>query len=120
MEENTTAPEKEVIRQQTLPNSTAILVLGILSIVGCWCYGLVGLTLGIIALVISGKANKLYFDNPGIYTEGSFKNMRAGRICAIIGTSISALYFFIMVIYMMIIGAAITSIFTLAPWEEFL
>ena len=37
--------------QQQLPNATAVLVLGIISIVGCFCYGIIGLILGIIALV---------------------------------------------------------------------
>ncbi len=41
--------------KQELPNSTGVLVLGILSIVFCWCYGIPGLVLGIIALVMSKK-----------------------------------------------------------------
>jgi len=76
--------------QQQIPNSTAVLVLGIISIVGCFCYGIIGIILGIIALVLSGKANKMYNDNPGIYTEASFKNLKAGKVCAIIGTCLSA------------------------------
>ena len=35
--------------QQQLPNSTAVLVLGIISIVGCFCYGILGLILGLIS-----------------------------------------------------------------------
>lgn len=38
-----------------LPNSTLVLVLGILSLIFCWCYGFVGLILGIIAVVLSGS-----------------------------------------------------------------
>ncbi|MBS1563194.1 MAG: hypothetical protein JST39_02345, partial [Bacteroidetes bacterium] len=29
--------------QMPLPNATPVLVLGIISIVGCFCYGIVGL-----------------------------------------------------------------------------
>ncbi len=78
--------------QQPLPNSTAVLVLGIVSIIGCFCYGIVGLVCGIIALVLASKANKLYQHNPEAYTESSHKNLKAGKICAIIGLVLSALY----------------------------
>ena len=94
--------------QQQIPNSTAVLVLGIISIVGCFCYGIIGIILGIIALVLSGKANKMYNDNPGIYTEASFKNLKAGKVCAIIGTCLSAAYLVFLIIYILIIGAAIS------------
>jgi len=102
--------------QQQLPNATAVLVLGIISIVGCFCYGLVGLILGIIALVLSGKANTLYQQNPANYTESSLKNLKAGRICAIIGTCLSALYFVILVIYIAFIGTVLTAM----PWGDIL
>ena len=34
------------MKKKDLPNATAVLVLGILSLVFCWCYGFVGLVLG--------------------------------------------------------------------------
>lgn len=102
--------------QQQLPNSTAVLVLGIISIVGCFCYGIVGLILGIIALVLASKANTLIEQNPGVYTEASVKNMRAGRVCAIIGASISALCFLFWIVYFVFIGSIIYSM----PWESFM
>ncbi len=77
--------------QQPLPNATAVLVLGILSIVLCCCYGIVGLILGVIAIVLAGKAKALYNSNPDAYTPASFKNLNAGRVCAIIGIALSAL-----------------------------
>ena len=100
---------------QQLPNATAILVLGIISIALCWCYGIIGITLGIIALVMSGKSLALYKSNPGAYTIGSFNNAKAGRTCAIVGLSISALYLVIIIIYLAIIGAALSTL----PWEMF-
>lgn len=78
--------------QQPLPNATGVLVLGILSIVFCCCYGVVGEVLGIIALVLAGKAKALYNSNPDAYTPASYKNMNAGRVCAIIGIILSSVY----------------------------
>ena len=101
----------------SVPNSTAVLVLGILSIVTCWCLGVVGLTLGIIALVLANKATKLYQTNPSEYSEASFKNMKAGRICAIVGTSLSALYVLYLIVYFLIIGAAVGGLFSTLPWH---
>jgi hypothetical protein len=71
--------------QQPLPNATAVLVLGIISIVGCFCYGIPGIICGIIALILAAKSKALYFANPGMYTPGSYNNLAAGRVCAIIG-----------------------------------
>lgn len=101
--------------QQQLPNSTAVLVLGIISIVGCFCYGIVGLILGIIALVLAGKAKKLYDQNPGMYSEASFKNMKAGKVCGIIGLCLSAAYVVFFIVYIAIIGTVISGM----PWETF-
>ncbi len=79
------------LQQRPLPNSTAVLVLGILSIVTCFCYGILGLILGIIAMVLAGKDKSLYASLPDEFTQGSFKNLNAGRICAIIGIILSLL-----------------------------
>jgi len=82
---------------KSLPNATAVLVLGILSIVTCWTYGVVGLILGIIALVLHKKDKTMYNTNPQGY-EASFKNSQAGNVCAIIGVSLSALFFLYIVV----------------------
>lgn len=79
------------MEKQTLPNSTLILVFGILSIVGCCCYGVLGLIFGIIALFMSKKAKATYLENPEIYK--GYKNVEAGRIMSIIGVILSVLYF---------------------------
>jgi hypothetical protein len=71
------------MEKQKLPNSTLILVFGILSIVSCCCYGILGLILGVIALVLAGKATKVYTENPELYT--GFQNVKTGKILAIIG-----------------------------------
>jgi hypothetical protein len=97
--------------QPPLPNSTGILVLGILSIV--FCCG-VGVILGIIALVMSGKANTLFMSNPNYYSLSSYKNMKAGKTCAIIGTVLGGLSILYWIIYVVILGAAISQM----PWDQ--
>ena len=78
--------------QIPVPNATVILVLGILSIVFCCCYGILGIILGIIALVLASSSGKLYNAEPERYTKGSYSNMNAGKICAIIGLILSAVF----------------------------
>ncbi|MEJ2112542.1 MAG: CCC motif membrane protein [Flavobacteriaceae bacterium] len=85
------------MEQQKLPNSTLILVFGILSIVTCCCYGFIGLILGIIAIILANKATKLYAENPELYT--GFQNVKTGKILAIIGVVLSAIYL-LYIIYM--------------------
>lgn len=84
------------MNQQKLPNATAVLILGIVSIVGCCCYGLLGLIAGIIALVLYNKDNALYQQNPTLYSD--YNNLKTGRILSIIGISLSALYLLAIII----------------------
>ncbi|MCW3077196.1 MAG: hypothetical protein JWO32_1805 [Bacteroidetes bacterium] len=90
--------------QQVLPNSIGALVLGILSIVFCWCYGLLAIIMGIIAIVLANQGEKLYNVNPQAYTLSSFKNLKAGKICGIIGLSLGALYIIVIIVYFIIVG----------------
>ncbi len=83
------------MEQQKLPNSTLILVFGILSIVTCCCYGIIGLILGIVAIVLAKKATQIYTENPEEYS--GFQNVKTGKILAIIGIILSALYLLLMI-----------------------
>ena len=87
-------PNLEILKKD-LPNATASLVLGIISIVGIFSYGFVGIVCGIIGLVLSNKDIKLYKTYPEIYSSTSFKTSNSGRICSIIGLIISAITFII-------------------------
>ena len=100
--------------QTPVPNSTAVLVLGILSIVFCFCYGFIGMVLGIIALILASKGNTLYKANPNAYSLSSFNNLKAGKICGIIGVVLSSLYLLVIVLYLVIIGTALTAL----PWSQ--
>lgn len=81
-----------------LPYATAVLVLGILSIATCWLYGIFGIALGIIAIVLHQKNRAVYLKNPSRH-EKAFKNSKAGFICGIIGLSLSVL----MIIYLVVV-----------------
>lgn len=87
-------------QQKSIPNANAVLVLGIISIVGCFLYGIPGLVCGIIALVMFKKVKATYLSNKPMY-ETSYKNANAGYICAIIGTILSALYFLFFIIILL-------------------
>jgi hypothetical protein len=77
------------MEQEKLPNSTIVLILGIVSIISCCCYGL-GLIFGIPGIILANKDTALYKQNPEIYT--GYSNIRTGRILSIIGVVLSALY----------------------------
>lgn len=91
--------------QKILPNATATLVLGIISIATCWLYGLPGVITGIIALVLHAKDKKLYLSDPMGYAA-SYKNANAGKVCAIIGLSLSGLFFLYVIVVFAFLGTA--------------
>jgi hypothetical protein len=106
-----------------LPNATASLVLGIFSIVTSWCCGfiaIIGLTLGIVGLVLGSKALNLYQANPEKYTINSQKNANAGKICSIIGIAISGILILIGLIWILFLGATLGTIFESLPWDSFM
>jgi len=82
-----------------LPNATATLVLGILSIVVCFICG-------IVALAISNKDVSLYKSNPELYSESSYSSLKAGRICAIIGIALQVVF---LIFYLIVIVFAVSS-----------
>lgn len=112
--QNVNQPINNQFGQVSVPNSGAVLTLGILSIVLCICAGIVGLICGIIALVLANKAMTMYKANPNNYTLSSFNNLKGGKVCAIIGTVLSSLYFIYYVIILIFVGAAMTSM----PWDQ--
>lgn len=78
------------MEKQTLPNATLILVMGILSILGCCCYGVPGIICGIVAIMLAKKATNLYQEAPENYS--GFGNVKAGKIMGIIGLILSVLF----------------------------
>jgi hypothetical protein len=95
------------MEKQTLPNATAVLVLGICSIAfGCV---FVGLVLGIVGIALSSKGRKLYKEDPNAY-EG-WGSLNAGFIMSIIGTVLGGLY----VLYVLVVGATFLTMFSNLP-----
>lgn len=88
--------------QKQLPNATAVLVLGILSILSCCCYGLPGIIMGIIALVLYKQDKAKYDLSPSTYTN--FSNLNTGRILAIVGIVLSVLMLAYMIFIISFIG----------------
>jgi SNF family Na+-dependent transporter len=83
------------MERQKLPNATTSLVLGILSLVTCICYGVIGLPLGIIAFILGNKATKEFNENPENYD--SVGNASAGKIMGIIGIILNTIYILIII-----------------------
>jgi M penetrans paralogue family 26 len=104
-------PQPYIYRKQ-LPNATTVMVLGIISIPTSFCYGIVGIILGIIALVIAKKDMQLHRENPGEYS--GFENLNAGRICAIIGLSIGSLFFIVLILYFIFVASLLIPAFSAA------
>ena len=80
-----------------LPNSNTILVLGILSLVFCWWHiiSVVGIVLSIETLTLARKELFIFYAQPNNFTLSSLNNVKAGRVCAIIGLIISILVFIV-------------------------
>ena len=111
-------PQAPIGMQAVLPNATTALVLGIISIPTCCCFGIAGLVCGIIAIVLGNKAMKLYKSNPVAYNISSYHNANAGRICGIIGTILSSLYFLYLIIYLIFFGTLMAAGFSNMPWGD--
>lgn len=85
--------------QVDLPKSDLILILGISSILFCFAFGIVGIVIGLISRKLSLKSLELYKQAPELYTSFSYKNVKAGRICALIGIILSSVFFVLVVAY---------------------
>jgi hypothetical protein len=97
--------------QVTVPNSTAVLVLGIVSLLGWICYGIVGIICAIIALVLAKKGTEEYNTNPAMYSPNSYNNLKAGRVCAIIGLCLGILYIVVIVGFLLTAATAAGRLF---------
>ena len=90
--------------QTDLPNATAALVLGIISLVCTvllWCcYGFFpGIITAIIGLALGVSSTKTYDSNPALYTEKSYKNAKAGKVMSLISLILSVLMIMMLVVF---------------------
>ncbi len=91
------APNQKIM----LPNATAVLILGICSIVFSCMFGVI---LGIIGIVLSGKGIKMHKANPDLYD--GWGQLNAGYIMSIIGTCLGALGLIYWIVWGLILGTA--------------
>jgi len=121
MEDETQVNQEQTINQVEqiqLPNATGILVMGILSIVGFCCFaGLIGVVFGVLAVVLGVKAQKEYNEKPEKYTLKSYNNANAGKICGIIGLSLSGIFVVWFIIKLSLVGWAIGALLSTMPWD---
>lgn len=89
---------KPVQEKEPIPNAKVALILGVLSIAFCWWYGIPGLIMGIIALVLSNAAKKMYLFSPEVYSDASFKKVSLARVCAIAGIVLNGIFFLLLII----------------------
>lgn len=78
------------MKKNKLPNATAVLILGILSVPACCGWGIIGLILAIVALVLAHSDQKLYYANPDQYDN--YSTVTVGRVFAVIGLILSAIF----------------------------
>ena len=95
-----------------LPNASAVLVLGILSIVvGCLTLGLI---LGIIGLALSKEGRIAYAQNPDGYS--GYGMLNAGRVLCIIGIVLGSLSIVYAIIALSIGGAVLGILSEFFTW----
>lgn len=90
------------MEKQKLPNSTAVLVMGIFSIIGCCCYGAPGIIFAIIAIIMAKKATNIYNEAPENYD--GYGNVKAGKIMGIIGLILSVLFIVFIILLILFLG----------------
>ena len=95
--------------QRSLPNASAVMALGIISIIGCCCYGVPGVVCSIVALILYSKDAQLFQANPEWYTASSYSNLRTGRICSIVVLLSSILFLLFWIFVMITAGFGILS-----------
>ena len=113
MENQQNIQSQNNVNKVPLPNANAVLVLGIASIILCWCQGIIGLILAIVALVLANRDLALYDTNPERYSESSYNNLKSGRTIAIIGLVLAAVFMFMLIIGLLFLGLN----FAILPWE---
>jgi hypothetical protein len=89
------------MEKQKLPNETAVMILGLLSFIGCCCTnGILGVIMSGIGLYLANKSEQLYMQNPEIYSKGS---LNTWKIVNMVSLGISAV-FVIYLIYLLATG----------------
>lgn len=99
-------------QKESLPNAQNAMTLGIISIcssvlLACCCYGigaLVGVILGVIALVFSSQALKMYAESPEKYLQKDHTAAKTGKTLGIIGVVVGGLMLLIILVLIIVNG----------------
>jgi uncharacterized membrane protein len=83
-----------------VPFDKTVLILGILSIVGAFCFGVVGLIFSIMALALSTDPSRAYQTNPDRFVPSSYRQLKSGVTYGTVGLILSLLIiFYLFIIY---------------------
>lgn len=91
---------------QSSGKAVTSMVLGIISIIACFGYGILGIPCGIVAIVFAKKARLAIQSGTAPATSQGMAT--AGRVCGWIGLILSSIYFSIIIAIVVIaaVGAA--------------
>lgn len=92
-------------RQQTQGRAIASMVLGIVSLVTCFAYGVVGMPCAILAIVYAKKARLAV--QAGTAPVSSLGMATAGRVCGWIGVVLNGIGLALLLIYIAIFLIAV-------------
>jgi len=96
------------MNQQSLPGASNALTMGILSVVlTLLCCGPFGIIFTIIGLNSASKAERLYNENPGMYS--GYENVRTGKVLSYVGLALAVLYLVFVILYFGAIIALISA-----------
>lgn len=96
------------MNQESLPGASNALTFGIISIVGSlFCCGPFGAIFSFIGLSNAKKAERLYQENPGIYS--GYDNVKTGKILSYIGLGLAVIMLLLTIVYFGVIAAIIFS-----------
>lgn len=81
------------MEKQKLPNEQTVMILGILSFIGCCCTnGILGAVLAGVGLYLAKKDEKLLMENPDNYLPGSLNTWKTVNLVSLIISAIFVLY----------------------------
>lgn len=98
--------------KEDLPNAQSSMIMGIISLVSVVVLcgsGVVGLILGIIAMVQAKKNEEMIAAEPDRWTESSKSNLKTGKITGLIGVIVNGLGVIFWIIYFIAIAAVVAS-----------
>ncbi len=82
-----------------VPGAGSAQICGIIGLI--LFFNIVGIVLNIVAIVQGAKAMTEYTNNPGRYTEASFRKAKSGKTCGIVGLCLFGFGIIVFVMFML-------------------